>query len=256
MCYDDNARPPLPPDANGTARGEDLVLEAADGTRFAAYSAQPEHPSGASVLILPDVRGLHQFYKELALRFAETGITALSIDYFGRTAGLTARNDAFDYMSHVQQLNVQNLLSDIVAGFAHLRRDGQDAPVFTVGFCLGGSVSLLAATQNIGQAGAIAFYAGLSRTLPGATGSVIDQAISVTCPVLGLFGGADPGIPASDVEALDINLDKAGIEHEIITYPGAPHSFFDRRATDYAAASTDAWQRVQAFIKAHIVHAS
>ncbi len=93
MCYDDNARPPLPPDANGTAKSEELVLEATDGNRFAAYAAQPEHPTGARVLILPDVRGLHQFYKELALRFAETGIIALAIDYFGRTAGLTARTD-------------------------------------------------------------------------------------------------------------------------------------------------------------------
>jgi carboxymethylenebutenolidase len=253
MCYDDNARPPLPPDANGVAKGEELVVEASDGNRFAAYSAQPEHPTGASVLILPDVRGLHQFYKELALRFAETGTAALTIDYFGRTAGLTARNDAFEFWPHVQKLYVQNLLSDITAGLAYLRQDGHNTPIFTIGFCLGGSVSLLTATQNLGQAGAIAFYASLSRVLPGGTGSVLDQATHTTCPVLGLFGGADPGIPTSDVQALDKNLDKAGIEHEIITYPGAPHSFFDRRATDYADASTDAWQRVQAFIKAHNV---
>lgn len=251
MCYDDNARPPLPPDANGTAKGEEIVLEATDGNRFAAYNAQPEHPTGASVLILPDVRGLHHFYKELALRFAETGTAALAIDYFGRTAGLTARNDAFEFWSHVQQLNVQNIFSDITAGIAYLRPDGKNTPIFTIGFCLGGSVSLLTATQNFSQAGAIAFYAGLSRVLPGSTGNVLDQAAYITCPVLGLFGGTDPGIPASDVQALDTNLDKAGVEHEIITYPGAPHSFFDRRATDYAAASTDSWHHVQAFIKAH-----
>ncbi len=55
----------------------------------------------------------------------------------------------------------------------------------------------------------------------------------ITCPVLGLFGGADPGIPASDIQALDENLDQADVAHEIITYQNAPHSFFDRRATDY-----------------------
>ncbi len=253
MCYDDNARPPLPPDANGTAKGEEFVLQATDGNRFAAYAAQPEHPTGARVLIFPDVRGLHQFYKELALRFAETGITALAIDYFGRTAGLTARNDAFEFWPHVQQLSVQTLFSDISAGLAYLRQDGNNAPIFTIGFCLGGSLSLLTATQNFGQAGAIAFYAGLSRVMTGSTGSVLDEAKNIVCPVLGLFGGADPGIPASDIEALNENLDKAGVEHELITYPNAPHSFFDRRATDYADASTDSWQRVQAFIKAHNV---
>lgn len=251
MCYDDNARPPLPPDVNGTAKGKELVLEATDGNRFAAYVAQPEHPTGVRVLILPDVRGLHQFYKELALRCAETGITALAIDYFGRTAGLTERNDAFEFWSHVQQLNVQTIFSDVTAAFASLHQDEKNAPIFTIGFCLGGSLSLLTATQDFGQAGAIGFYAGLSRVIPGSTGSVLDQAVHITCPVLGLFGGADPGIPASDIRALAENLDKAGVEHEIITYPDAPHSFFDRRATDFAAASTDSWQRVQAFIKAH-----
>jgi carboxymethylenebutenolidase len=254
MCYDDNARPPLPPDANGVAKGEELVLQATDGNHFAAYAAQPEHPTGARVLIFPDVRGLHQFYKELALRFAETGIAALAIDYFGRTAGLTSRNEgAFEFRPHVQQLNVQNLFSDISAGFAYLRQDDNNAPIFTIGFCLGGSISLLSATQNFGQAGAIGFYASLSRIMTGSAGSVLDEITHAICPVLGLFGGADPGILSSDVQALDVNLDKAGVEHEIITYPNAPHSFFDRHATDYADASTDSWQHVQAFIKAHNV---
>src|SRR5579885_1685391 len=130
MCYDDNARPPVPPGANGGARGEDIVLTAADGNRFAAYAAHPEHPTGARILIFPDVRGLHQFYKDLALRFAETGVTALAIDYFGRTAGLTDRSEAFEFWPHVQQLNVQNILSDITASLAYLRQDGKNVPVF------------------------------------------------------------------------------------------------------------------------------
>jgi carboxymethylenebutenolidase len=69
--------------------------------------------------------------------------------------------------------------------------------------------------------------------------------------VLGLFGGADQGIPPDQVQTLDKNLDKAGVEHEVIVYPGAPHSFFDRRAEEYADASSDSWKRVLGFIKAH-----
>jgi carboxymethylenebutenolidase len=84
-----------------------------------------------------------------------------------------------------------------------------------------------------------------------ATGTILDIAGSITCPVLGLFGGADQGIPVSDVEALDSKLDTAGVDHEIVIYPGAPHSFFDRRATDYAEASADAWQRMLSFIEKH-----
>src|SRR5437899_146709 len=113
MCYDDNARPPMPPGADGTAQSEDVVLAVADGNRFAAYAARPSNPIGAQVLIYPDVRGLHQFYKDLALRFAEVGIAALAMDYFGRTAGLTARDDSFDFWPHVQQLQLQTLFNDV-----------------------------------------------------------------------------------------------------------------------------------------------
>src|SRR5215471_7260733 len=135
MCYDDNARPPLPPGANGQAKGEDLVLTAADGNRFAAYLARPSQPTGAQIVIYPDVRGLHQFYKELALRFAEVGITALAIDYFGRTAGLTARDDSFDFMPHVQKLQLDTIFADVAAALAHMRAGaGADRATFTVGF--------------------------------------------------------------------------------------------------------------------------
>jgi carboxymethylenebutenolidase len=256
MCYDDNARPPIPPGANGGAHGEDIVLSTADGNRFAAYVAHPEHPTGAQVVIFPDVRGLHRFYKDLALRFAETGTIALAIDYFGRTAGLTARDDSFEYMPHVQQIQQQSLFADVDAALAYLRTgDGSSRPTFTVGFCMGGTFSFIAGTiPNFGLAGIIGFYAGMTRNL-GGQGTVLDRAPKLTCPALGLFGGADQGIPVSDVHKLDEKLDAAGVEHEIVIYPGAPHSFFDRRQDQFAEASADAWRRVLAFINAHTLPA-
>jgi carboxymethylenebutenolidase len=117
---------------------------------------------------------------------------------------------------------------------------------------MGGSLALRTAASGFDLTGVIGFYAGLSRVRPAdATGTILDIAANITCPVLGLFGGADQAIPVSDVEALDLKLDTAGIEHEIVIYPGAPHSFFDRRATDYAEASADAWQRILTFIETH-----
>src|SRR5436309_1214236 len=106
MCYDDTDRPPLPPGVPGAVETTDLVLTGADGNRFAAYAAQPTTPGPAQVLIYPDVRGLHGFYKDLALRFAGAGVRALAIDYFGRTAGLGPRDDTFEYMPHVQQMTL------------------------------------------------------------------------------------------------------------------------------------------------------
>lgn len=250
MCYDDNARPPLPPGANGQVQGEDLVLTAADGNRFAAYRARPEgsKTGGAQIVIYPDIRGLHQFYKELVLRFAEVGISALAIDYFGRTAGLSGRTDEFDFVPHMQQLSWPGLLADIKAGLDSLDAQG---PTFVVGFCLGGSLTILSSTEELGLAGAIGFYAGLSRQLAGSDAPVLDKALQSRIPFLGLFGGADRGISVEQVQALDENLDKAGTEHEVVIYEGAPHSFFDRRAEEYADASADAWTRLLAFIKQH-----
>jgi carboxymethylenebutenolidase len=242
----------MPPSNGGTSHGEDVVLTAADGNRFAAYVAHPSQPNGSQVLIYPDVRGLHQFYKELALRFAEVGITAIAMDYFGRTAGLTSRDESFEFMPHVQQLRLPTVFADARAALDHLRHaTNSSTSSFTVGFCLGGSLSLYTGTEDMGLAGIIGFYAGLSRQMDEQKGTVLTAAEKIHYPVLGLFGGADQNIPQEQVQQLDEQLDKAGVEHEIVSYPGAPHSFFDRRDTDFADASADAWKRVLAFIAAH-----
>jgi carboxymethylenebutenolidase len=251
MCYDSNAKPPFPAERRGGAQGEDLILTASDGNRFAAFAARPQNPTGAQLVILPDVRGLHQFYKDLALLFAEAGIATIALDYFGRTAGLGPRDDSFEFMPHVMQLTGPGFSADLSATVAQARQSfGAGAPIFTVGFCMGGSWSLIAATGDYGLTGAVAFYAGLRRAF-GGNPTVLELAPSIKVPVLGLFGGADQGIPASDVEELDRTLDTTGVKHEIVTYPGAPHSFFDRRWTDFADASADAWKRILAFINTY-----
>ena len=91
MCYDHDSRPPIPPIAGGALDARKVELDAADGNHFEAYLAKAAEPSGAGIVILPDVRGLHAFFEDLALRFAENGIDAIAIDYFGRTAGIGDR---------------------------------------------------------------------------------------------------------------------------------------------------------------------
>jgi len=77
MCFDLDSRPPIVPIAGGALDSATAILTAADGNRFSAFRARPADPTGAGIVILPDVRGLHPFYEELALRFAEHGIEAL-----------------------------------------------------------------------------------------------------------------------------------------------------------------------------------
>jgi len=147
---------------------------------------------------------------------------------------------------------VPTFLNDVTAALAHLR-SLSNAPrkTFVVGFCRGGTLGLHTGAEPFDLSGIIAFYAGLSRPIPGAKGTTLEQAGKNRYPVLGLFGGADPGIPASDVQQLDTQLGIAGVPYEIVAYPGAPHSFFDRKYAEFATESADAWTRMLNFITAH-----
>jgi len=251
MCYDLDARPPLPPISGAAGDAGSVTLVAADGTSLEAYSARADAPGGPGIVVLPDVRGLHPFFEELALRFAEAGVHATAIDYFARTADTPQRGEGFDHQAHVAQTRTDTLYADAAAAAAHLRSpDGGAAErLYSVGFCFGGRLSLLQATTGLGLAGVIGFYGwpvGPHRTgLPAPA----DLASEFACPVLSLWGGADQGIGPDAIEAFSSALADAGVEHRSVVYPDAPHSFFDRAATEFAAASEDAWRQMLEFME-------
>ena len=123
------------------------------------------------------------------------------------------------------------------------------APTITCSV-FGGRQSWLSAASGHGLSGAIGFYGRPGAGEDGSAGP-IQAAGEIECPVLGLMGGADEAIPRHDVDELERALAQAGVEHELVTYPGAPHSFFDRKQEEFADASEDAWARVLAFIERH-----
>jgi carboxymethylenebutenolidase len=246
VCFELDSLPPVPRIAGAAVSHRDLELEAADGNRFAAFEATPDDPNGIGVVILPDVRGLYRFYEELALRFAERGYEGIAIDYFGRTAGSAKRDDDFEYQPHVAETTQGGIQADIRAAVEHLRP--RTRAIFTVGFCFGGRNSWLAAAAGHGLAGAVGFYGNPGDRddgLPGPT----RQAAQIDAPILALQAGNDQNITAALNEAFDRALTDAGVEHEVVTYEGAPHSFFDRRHDDFATASEDAWRRVLDFLE-------
>ena len=248
MCFDLDSEPPVPRISGAAVSHDDLVLEAADGNRFAAFRALPDGPAATGVVVCPDVRGLYRFYEELALRLAERGHAAVAFDYFGRTAGAEKRGEDFEYMPHVQRTTPGLVQEDVGACVRQLR--ALDCRfVFTLGFCFGGRVSWLAAASGHGLAGAVGFYGhpGERNGVAGPTQHAGDMA----APILALQAGADQNITAQDNAQFDEALTVAGVEHEIVTYDGAPHSFFDRKQDEYAAASEDAWNRVCAFLERH-----
>ncbi|MDX6426138.1 MAG: carboxymethylenebutenolidase [Gaiellaceae bacterium] len=248
MCFDLDSAPPIPVIAGAAVSHDDLVLTAADGNEFTAFLATPDEPATAGVVIYPDVRGLYRFYEELALRFAERGYAAIAFDYFGRTAGAEKRDDAFEYKPHVEQTTDDGLQADARAAIEHLRSLGVRS-VFSVGFCFGGRASWVAAASGHGLAGAIGFYGSPTRQRGGP--SVVEQAGQIEAPILALQAGDDGSITAEDNAAFERALTDAGVEHEIVTYDGAPHSFFDRKQEAFAEASDDAWRRTLAFIDSH-----
>jgi carboxymethylenebutenolidase len=249
MCFELDSVPPIPVIRGAAISHEDIVLEAKDGNTFAAFAAAPDQPGDVGIVILPDVRGLYRFYEELALRFAERGMAAVALDYFGRTAGAAKRGDDFEYMPHVDKTTPQGVQADVGAAVEYLRAKGARV-VFTVGFCFGGRNSWLSAAGGHGLAGAIGFYGRPGEGRDGTPGPA-QRAAEIDAPILALQAGADQHISAADNAAFDEALTDAGVEHEVVTYDGAPHSFFDRSQEQFAEASDDAWTRVLAFIEAH-----
>ncbi len=249
MCHDPDSGPPIPPIAGASVSHDDLVLESADGNRFAAFAAGPDTPPRCGVVVLPDVRGLHHFYEEVALRLGEQGVAAVAVDYFGRTAGIAKRDEDFPYTDHVPQTRSAGVQSDVRAAVAHLRATAGAETVFTLGFCFGGRHSWLSTAGGHSIAGAIGFY-GSTGPRNGEDGP-IQRAGEFRAPILALMGGADQAITADDVAAFETALAAAGVEHEVVTYDGAPHSFFDRKQEQFADVSADAWRRVLAFLDAN-----
>ncbi len=238
MCHSDESRPPAAPNHGNVGQHGEFVLTSADGTEFDAYEAHPESPSTRGIVILPDVRGLHAYYKDLADRFAEAGFHAVAIDYFARTAGRTARTDDFDYVPHWKQSTPDAVDADARAAADHLRAAGVTS-LFSVGFCFGGTNSWRQSASIPGLKGAIGFY--------GRPDGVLAVEDDLKAPLLLLLGGADQAIDPASFDGMLERLAARGLASERHVYEGAPHSFFDRRFADFADACADAWTRILAF---------
>ncbi len=236
--------------------GGDLELIADDGTRLAAFAARAPTRATAGMVILPDVRGLHRYYEELALRLAEAGVEALAIDPFGRTAGVREREESFDHAAHVAQTTWAGLRADTQAGASWLRNERGVRKLFVMGFCFGGRLAFLSAAEpELAATGVIGFYGVLVGPPRNDIPAPIDLVDRMRSPLLGLFGGADRSIPREAVASFEEALTEAGVDHELVTYPNAPHSFFDRRHQEYAQESADAWRRVLDFVRIHSTEA-
>jgi carboxymethylenebutenolidase len=252
MCHDPSSRPPVPPadavhDRQDLGRSAELHLTSADGAPLLAYEAVPSGRPWARVVVLPDVRGLHPYYRALADRLAETGLHAVAIDYFGRTAADLPRNDDFDFRAHTPHVTPEHVTADVTTAIQHTAggEEGQDA-VLTLGFCFGGGHSWRLAAEGLGLAGCIGFYGR-----PMVMQEAVQNSDRVPDPVLMLIAGADAATPVPDSLAGADLLRSKGGEVETHVFDGAPHSFFDRGFAEHAQACEEAWRLLLAFAERH-----
>ncbi len=251
MCSDPDSRPPIDPNPAAEVSGEHVRLVAADGNELTAYRADAADATGAGMVVLPDYYGLTPFYEALALRFAEHGVDAIAVDYYGRTASAPPRDREFDHVAHAGRTSWAGLRADVSAAAAALRTERGVSRLFSVGFCFGGRTSFLLGTvPELEMAGVIGFYGWPVGSFANDTPAPTSVAERIEVPLLGIFGGADTKITAADVREFESSLRRARAPHRVITYDGAPHSFFDRKQAGHDAAARAAWQEVRAFIGA------
>jgi carboxymethylenebutenolidase len=177
------------------------------------------------------------------VRFAEAGIDAVAMDYFGRTAESEDRGEDFDWKSEVTKLTPEGVAADVRACVEYLGTadGGRPRATFTVGFCMGGAFSWSQVAKGHGLAGAIGFYGGRPE-------QIVPLVPQMEGELLFLLAGED-FTPPEQFEKVAAEVRAGGIPVESHTYAGAPHSFFDRKYAEHKDACDDAWHRMLDFMK-------
>jgi carboxymethylenebutenolidase len=238
-------------------RSEELTFERA-GDTLRGYAVWPNGQGPfPALLLIPDVRGLYEHYRDVSRRFAAEGFLTFAIDLYSRE-GAPDLPDMDAVFRWIQQLPDRRVVADLQAAVAFLasRNDVRADAIGITGFCMGGQYALMAACMSERLAACVSWY-GMVRyqeTNETKPASPLDLAPSLHCPYLGLFGADDALIPNKDVEQLRKILSDNAKTFEIKSYAGAGHAFFnDARPDAYRPeAAADAWPRALAFLRKHL----
>jgi carboxymethylenebutenolidase len=211
--------------APAAVKEEERTIRAGDGADLREFQALPATGfRRGAVLIIHDIWGYTDFYKDLARRITQHGHAAMALA-----------------MRRAQQLSDERFLADMQMAVDDLLARGA-SKVAAWGFCMGGRLAYIAAARVSRLAGVVAFYGHLQAEAGRL--SPLQLAGDIKIPVVGVFGGADPGIPAEQTAAFSAALKT---DKEIVIYPDAPHGFLRYGATEHRAAIDDALQRTFRF---------
>jgi carboxymethylenebutenolidase len=241
-------------DTDGLTAG--AVTIAVGAFEMPAYRAMPVGQTRLPVvLVVSEIFGVHEHIADVARRFAKLGYLAIAPELFVRQGDPTRYGDVGQLIAEVvNQAGDAQVMADLDACVAWAEAHGGDtARLGVTGFCWGGRIVWMYAAHNPALAAGVAWYGPLARAYAAGDKSAIDVASHIKAPMLGLYGGADAGIPNDSVDRMRAALVAAGnTRSEIVLYPDTPHAFHaDYRPNYRQAAAEDGWQRCVAWFRAN-----
>ena len=256
--------------AAGPVQAQSVIRTSADGLdagdiwvpvgseKMPAYMAAPAKAGKYPVVIVvPEVFGMHEYQKDICRRLAKLGYVGITSDPFFRSGDLSKMTNIGEVVGMANKLADTQMLSDMddLVAFIEKQPKAHAGKIGITGMCRGGRTVWMAIAHNKKIKAGVSWYGGLNPvpgTMPKTPHDVAGQ---LHAPVLGLYGGADNGIPVSEVARLQEVL-KAGNKNaqasRFILYPGVGHAFHaDYRPSYRKEAAEDGWQHMLAWFKAH-----
>jgi carboxymethylenebutenolidase len=241
-------------DATGLVADE-VEIPTPDG-KIPAYRAQPSTGGPFPVvLVVQEIFGVHEHIRDICRRFAKLGYLAVAPELFFRQGDVSKITDFKEIIAQVvSKAPDAQVLSDLDATAAWASKSGGDPTKLAItGFCWGGRIVWLYAAHNPDLKAGVAWYGRL--TSPKSELQPVhplDIAASLKAPVLGLYGGADQGIPNDLVAKMQENLKEAKQPSEIVLYPDTPHGFYaDYRPSYRKEQAEDGWRKLLAWFQKH-----
>lgn len=244
-------------DSTGLTVGEVTVM--VGDFKMPAYRALPAGKTNLPVvLVVSEIFGVHEHIADVARRFARLGYLAIAPELFVRQGDAQSYGEIGKLVSEViSKVPDAQVVGDLDACVAWARANGGDTSRLGVtGFCWGGRITWLYDAHNPAVKAGVAWYGRLAGPASALTPKhPVDLAGSLNGPVLGLYGGDDPGIPQDTVEQMKKALatgSAAAKKSQFVVYPNAPHAFYaDYRPSYRKEAAEDGWSRCIAWFKAN-----
>ena len=244
----------------GLDAGE-LKIPVADGELPGYRAAPADGGPFPTVLVVQEIFGVHEHIRDVCRRLAGAGYLAVAPELYARQGDVSRMSDVQQIVGQVvAKVPDAQVLADLDATAAWAARSGRGDPekLAVTGFCWGGRIVWLYAAHSAKLRAGVAWYGRLEGPAdPLHPRHPLELAGALKAPVLGLYGGADEGIPSESIERMRAALKKAGSPSEIVVYPGAPHGFHaDYRPSYRESEAKDGWQRMLAWFRKHGAAAS